>query len=40
MNFAGAMNFVKAIALSGQRNGGESFATSLGEASRTMIDLK
>ena len=34
------MNFAKVIALSGYRNGGDSFAASLCEASRTMIDFK
>jgi hypothetical protein len=40
MNFAEVMNFVEVIASPGYRNGGDSFATSLCEASRAMIDFK
>jgi hypothetical protein len=40
MNFTKVTNFVEVIASSGYRNGGDSFATGLCEASRTMIDFK
>ena len=39
MNFTMVMNVVELIASPGYRNGGDSFATGLGEASRTMIDF-